>query len=80
MSSNNKDQTNNFAYQSSETATLLTVQYPGSWFSEQESTVKEAAYKAREGNIHLGFYCPYCSFQPTVHGTCFYVNVISKLQ
>ena len=56
MSSNNKDQTKNFTYQSSETATLLTVQYPGSWFSEQESTVKEAAYKAKERNVQFGFY------------------------
>lgn len=66
MSSNNKDETSSFTYQSSETATLLTVQYPGSWFSEQESTVKEAAYKVRERKVQSELYCPCCPFQPTL--------------
>lgn len=35
------------------------VQYPGSWFSEQESTVREAACTSREGNSgHLGSLLP----------------------
>lgn len=58
MSSNGKDQTNSCTYQSSEMATLLTVQYPGSWFSEQESTVKEAACTAREGSVQPGATAP----------------------
>lgn len=66
MSSNGKDQTNSCTYQSSEMATLLTVQYPGSWFSEQESTVKEAACTAREGNVQPGATAPSVLFQPTL--------------
>lgn len=79
MSSNGKDQTNSCTYQSSEMATLLTVQYPGSWFSEQESTVKEAACTPRERNIQLGVTAPNVLFQLTLPEAGFEVDMIVEL-